>query len=110
METRSLTIMFADLAGYTSKTARSTRTNFMLLLDNYEKIVEPIFAEFYGTIVKKLGDGFLVAFESPTNAVLCGIKMQDSLFTYNKTISKKDRLNVRVAISTGEVQIRKNDV
>ncbi|MBW3012437.1 adenylate/guanylate cyclase domain-containing protein [Candidatus Woesearchaeota archaeon] len=110
METKTLTVMFADLAGYTSKTSKSSREKFVKLLDTYEQIVEPVFEEFHGEIVKRLGDGYLVAFESPTNAVLCGIKMQDNLFKHNRSVDISDILRVKIAISMGEVFIREHDV
>jgi len=110
METKTLAIMFADLAGYTARTSQSSRTNFIQLLDTYEQIVLPVFAEFNGKIVKKLGDGFLVSFESPTNAVLCGIKIQNELFIHNQNARKDEGLAVRIAVSMGEVHLRDDDV
>lgn len=110
METKTLTIMFIDLAGFTLRTSRIPRDKFLELLNRYENIVEPVVSEFKGNIIKKIGDAFLAAFESPTNAVLCGIKIQDALFKYNQQAQKIYNLNVRIAINTGEVHLRDNDV
>ena len=110
METKNLTIMFIDLAGYTIRTSRIPRDKFLELLDTYERLVEPLFSEFDGKIVKKIGDAFMAGFESPTNAVLCGIKIQDTLFKYNKHVRKRDKIRVRIAINTGEVHVRNGDI
>ncbi|PIN80701.1 hypothetical protein COV16_00425 [Candidatus Woesearchaeota archaeon CG10_big_fil_rev_8_21_14_0_10_34_8] len=110
METKNLTIMFTDLKGYTSKTSNSTRQVCMDLLDRYEYIVTPIFKRYDGEIIKEIGDAFMVAFESPTNAVLCGIEIQEEIFRYNSIVNKENRLRLKVAINSGEVQIRKNDI
>jgi class 3 adenylate cyclase len=110
METKNLTIMLTDLVDYTSKTSHIPRKKFLELLDTYEKLIEPIFEEFDGKLVKKIGDAFMAAFESPTNAILCGVKIQYTLFNHNQNLDKKDQIHVRVAINTGEVHLREDDI
>jgi len=110
METRNLVIAFVDLANYTGKTAFSSREQLYRLLEIYERLVEPIFPKFGGRIIKKIGDSFMVAFESPTNAVLCGMEVQNILFEHNQRAEKSEQLMVKIAIDMGEVQIRKGDL
>ncbi len=53
-----------------------------------------------------MGDAFLVAFESPTDAVLASVQVQKSLAVENaRTEDPTDALLVRIAISTGEVNV-----
>ncbi|MBR9692251.1 adenylate/guanylate cyclase domain-containing protein [Candidatus Woesearchaeota archaeon] len=111
METKNLTIMFVDLAGYTLKTSSIPRDKFLELLETYERIVEPIFSRFNGDIIKKIGDAFMVTFESPTNAILCGIDIQDALFKHNRhEVNREECLRVKIAINAGEVHIRNKDI
>ena len=110
METKTLTITFIDLVGFTTRTSHIPREKLLELIDKYEELVEPILYEFKGMVIKKIGDAFMVVFESPTDAVLCGIKIQDTLFNYNKTASKVDKIKVRIAINTGEVNIKDRDI
>lgn len=110
METKSLAVAFIDLAGYTGKTSRIPREKLLELLDTYDNLIGPIFPEFGGKVVKKIGDSFMVVFDSPTNAVLCGIQIQNTLFKHNKMVDKSKRLRVKIAIDLGEVHIRKGDV
>jgi class 3 adenylate cyclase len=102
--------MFTDLKGFTSRTSGSSREVFMDLLDRYEEVVKPIFGVYGGQIVKEIGDAFMVIFESPTNAVLCGMRIQDEIYKYNQTVEEYDQLRMRVAISAGEVHVRNDDV
>ena len=102
--------MFIDLVGYTRKTSSKSRENFIELLDTYSNIVTPIFPEFEGEIIKGIGDSYLVTFESPTNAVICGIALQNAMAAHNKDKQKKDQIHIKVAISSGEVHLRNNDV
>ena len=108
-ETRNLTIMFTDIKGYTSKTSMKKREDLEKFLDLHDTLIRPIFKQFKGTVVKTIGDAFMVVFSSPTNAVLCGMKIQSMLKDYNKKQEEDDRVEVRVAINSGEVHVRGND-
>ena len=110
VETKHLTIMFTDIKGFTSKASLSSREQLERMLDVHEQLLSPIFKKFHGKIVKTIGDAFLVTFNSPTDAVLCGIHVQRELQKYNENLSDQDDLKVRVAINSGEVTIKNNDV
>lgn len=109
-KTRHLTIMFTDIKGFTSKTSFSSRDKLDSFLALHDNLLAPIFRSHHGKVVKTIGDAFLVAFTSPTDAVLCGIAIQKRLKEYNMEIPKDDRLEVRVAINSGEVTIKDRDV
>ncbi len=110
MATRHLTVMFTDIKGFTNKTSHKTREELLTMLEEHERLVRPLFEKFGGTVVKTIGDAFLVTFESPTDAVLCGVKIQEVLRYHNKTAHENENIEVRVAINSGEVTIRDNDV
>ncbi|MBU0456682.1 MAG: adenylate/guanylate cyclase domain-containing protein [Nanoarchaeota archaeon] len=105
-----LTIMFIDIVGYTKTTARLSREKFNELHDIFDELSIPVFRNYDGKIIKKIGDAFLVSFKSPTNAVLCGMELQNTFQKYSKGKKSKDELMIRVALHTGEVSIRKNDI
>ena len=44
-----------------------------------QEIIEPAVAEHHGRIFKTTGDGFLVEFPSPMEAVRCAVSVQDAL-------------------------------
>jgi class 3 adenylate cyclase len=102
--------MFVDLAGYTQKTSTSTRQNFVNMFTSYKSIVQSVFPAYQGNIVKEIGDAYLAVFESPTNAVLCGVDIQKRLAERNKDIPLRDRIHVKAAITMGEVHVTENDV
>ncbi|MEM3154548.1 MAG: adenylate/guanylate cyclase domain-containing protein [Candidatus Woesearchaeota archaeon] len=103
-----LTVMFIDIVGYTKTTAQLSREEFTQMHDTFDNMSIPIFERYGGKVIKKIGDAFLVTFKSPTNAVLCGVELQNVFDHYNKTAKRPIR--IRVAIHTGEVIIRKDDV
>ncbi len=110
MRTKILTIMMTDIKGFTDKTARKTRSEMMAMLDKHEELILPVLESFGGRLVKTIGDAFLVTFLSATEAVLSGVAVQDKLDEYNRGKSEKDRIDIRIAINSGEVTVTDNDV
>ena len=110
MKTKHLTIMFTDIKGFTPKTSKMSRENLEKLLKLHDDLVIPVFKKFEGRVVKTIGDAFMVTFNSPTDTVLCGIALQQMLAKHNETASEDDKLEVRVAVNSGEVTIKNNDI
>ena len=103
-----LTVMFTDIVGYTRTTAQLSREEFTELHDTFDNISLPLFEKYSGKVIKKIGDAFLLTFKSPTNALLCGIELQNSFDNYNKRAQRP--IKIRVAVHTGEVIVRHEDV
>lgn len=106
VKSASLTVMMTDIAGYTERTSRQSREEAARWLSLHDALLQPVFRAFSGKVVKTIGDAFLVTFTSPTDAVHCGMAVQDRLFAHNVTCSPEDRIDVRVALSAGEVRLR----
>lgn len=105
-----LTIMIMDLAGYTKRTAFLPRDEFNELHDIFDALSLPVFKKFEGWVVKKIGDAFLVAFKSATEALHCAIELQNRFIEYNRNCEPKERMHIRVVVNSGEVLIKNNDV
>ncbi|WPB81579.1 adenylate/guanylate cyclase domain-containing protein [Archangium violaceum] len=110
MKTANLAIVFTDIQGFTERTSRQTLEQNQRLLKVHHDLLTPVFKAFGGRIIKSIGDAFLVTFESPTQAVLGGMAIQDRLWQYNRSVLEAERLDVRVAINVGEVRVESNDV
>ncbi|PTL85275.1 adenylate/guanylate cyclase domain-containing protein [Vitiosangium sp. GDMCC 1.1324] len=110
MKTANLAIVFTDIKGFTERTSRQTLEENQRLLKAHNDLLTPLFKAFGGRIIKSIGDAFLVTFESPTQAVLAGMAIQDRLWHYNRTALDSERLDVRVAINVGEVRLESHDV
>jgi len=106
MENRLMTIVFIDMQGYTKRSASQTIEEMKLFHDQLFKFVADIMLKWNGIMVKSLGDGFMVRFDSPTNAVQAGIELQRRLETRNaQMLSPESIVRFRVGINTGEVGI-----
>lgn len=110
MPTKTLTIMFTDIKGFTQRTSDSSRDRFNELMSAHERLLLPVFRHFDGRVIKTIGDAFLVCFDSPTDGVLCGLAIQEVLRQHNAAAAADDRIEVRVAMNLGEVELKDNDV
>lgn len=108
--TRNLTILLTDIKGFTDRTSHLSRVEIQELLDKHKEIVLPILEGKGGKLVKTIGDAFLMTFDSPTDAVLAGVQVQEALRTYNADRPTDRRIEIRIAINQGEVNLSDNDV
>lgn len=106
---KNMAVMFIDVQGFTSRTSASRRAETAAFISDLEDLCVAEVENYRGKIVKSTGDGFLLTFESSTDAVHCGMALQ------NKAIQRlsKNQPNsyqIRVVINTGEVLLRNNDI
>jgi class 3 adenylate cyclase len=106
MEHRLVTIVFIDMQGYTKRSAGQSVEEMKRFHDEFHSFVKNLVEEHDGVLVKSLGDGFLVRFDSPTKAVQCSYEMQQQLMSRNEDILNPDKIvRFRIGINTGDVGI-----
>ena len=108
--TRHLTILLTDIKGFTDKTSQKSRADIQRLLDDHRDVVLPVLQARGGRLVKTIGDAFLMVYDSPTDAVLSGVAAQDALAKHNADKGPEDRIDIRIAINAGEVNLVEGDV
>jgi class 3 adenylate cyclase len=110
VESRNLTIVFAGLCGYADRLGALTWEESQRMLRIHEALVDPAFRRFGGRRVKQTGGTFLVAFDSPTQAVLCAAALRERVRRFDDGVPPERRLQARVGIHLGEVRIDRGDV
>ncbi|MBI5624204.1 MAG: RDD family protein [Elusimicrobia bacterium] len=108
--TRNLAVLMTDIKGFTDKTSRRTRSEIQDMLEEHKSLVLPVLEEHGGRLIKTIGDAFLMVYESPTDAVLAGVEVQETLAKRNEGLSDDARLDIRIAINSGEVNLADDDV
>ncbi|HWE26207.1 MAG TPA: adenylate/guanylate cyclase domain-containing protein [Myxococcales bacterium] len=108
--TQNLAILLSDIKGFTARTSRQTREENFRMLAFHDALLLPVIRGFGGRKVKSIGDALLVTFRSPTDCVLCGMAIQDRLASWNVNRGPAERIEVRIAISLGEVRVDADDV
>jgi class 3 adenylate cyclase len=96
------TVLFSDIVGSTERAAALGDRAWRALLDAHDAIVRAELTRYGGTEVNTTGDGFVVAFESPTSAVLCGRAIVNG--------AAAAQVPVRIGVHTGECERRGDDL
>lgn len=102
--------MFTDMKGFTHKTFLTSRRQIAELLEIQDAIIRSSVRKFAGRVVKTMGDGHLIVFDSPTNAVLCGMDIQKKIGRHNQTTHPALHFELKIGINSGEVETKQNDV
>lgn len=77
---RSLSaVLAADIVGYSRHMNEDAAGTLAMLKRMRAEIMEPSVTDWRGQLVKSMGDGWIVTFDSVTNAVECAMQIQDKL-------------------------------
>jgi len=71
------------------------------------EVIEPGIRSHHGRLVKTVGDGFLVEFSSPVEAVRCAVDFQEALTALAATEPDKP-LQLRIGINLGDIIIEED--
>lgn len=94
-----VTVMFTDVVGSTTLNERLGDETWSRLLAEHRKTVRRLVLGRGGTEVGTQGDGFLMRFGSPADAVLCAVDLQRALL---EDPSELAPLQMRIGIHAGE--------
>jgi adenylate cyclase len=113
-ERKIVTVLFADLIGFTSLSEKKLPEEVVDLLNEYFKEMTDIIFKWDGTLDKFVGDEIMAFWGAPADqqnhaelAVRCALDMIDSLSRMQEKWMKegKDILGCGIGINTGEVLI-----
>ncbi|WP_162918438.1 adenylate/guanylate cyclase domain-containing protein [Taklimakanibacter deserti] len=109
MERRLITILAADVVGYSALMQRDEAGTFERLKADRRDLIEPKVREFRGHIFKLMGDGFLAEFASVADAVECAVALQQDMLLRNTERASEARIDLRIGINLGDVIIDGDD-
>lgn len=113
-ERKRISVMFSDIAGFTSFTDEADPAEVQLVLDDYFAEMAKVVFDNGGIIDKYMGDGILAFFENPENAVTSpqasiktAVAMQKKALALDKKYREQKRFPfaIRVAITTGYAKV-----
>ena len=96
-----ITVVFTDLEGFTSFTAREGDEVAAALIAEHQRMVGPIVRSRGGHIVKRMGDGLMLTFPAPEAALLAALELVEAI---------EEPLRLRVGLHVGEAVITRDDV
>jgi adenylate cyclase len=94
-------VMFTDLQGFTRFTSDHGDDAALALLDDHHKAVGPVVRSRGGRVVKRLGDGLMLAFVSPEAAALAAVEL---------VALRPEPLCLRVGVHLGEAVLTRDDL
>jgi adenylate cyclase len=103
-------ILLADVVGYSRLMSLDEEGTHVRLADFVKDLIEPKMAEYHGRLIRSMGDGFLVEFDSAVDAVRCGLDIQSALADRSSGVSRDRRLQLRIGINTGDVIVDERDI
>jgi pimeloyl-ACP methyl ester carboxylesterase len=96
------TVLFTDMVSSTARAATMGDERWRALLERLGEITAELAERYGGTVVKSTGDGHLLTFEGPTQAIRCA----EVLRAEAETLA----IEVRAGIHTGECELIGNDI
>ena len=103
-------VVAADIAGYSRLMGADEEGTLTRLKACRRDLIDPGIARHRGRIVKTTGDGFLIEFSSPVEAVRWAVAMQQGIVDRDTDIPEDKRLRFRIGINLGDVIIDDKDL
>lgn len=111
---QTITVLFADIRGFTSLSENEKPEKVVTLLNLYFSAMSEIIFEFGGTLDKYIGDGLMAIFGAPNaspndarHALQTAIAMQKRLLILNKDLRNEGfgEIQIGIGLHTGEATI-----
>ncbi|MEW5815917.1 MAG: adenylate/guanylate cyclase domain-containing protein [Spirochaetota bacterium] len=106
-EYRLAAIMFTDICGF-SRMLEQNEAQTLEMLKYLNQLVRALAVQYRGTVIKTIGDAFLVDFKNTFDAVKCAIQIQHELAAYNAT-TQENPLVLRIGIHLGDIYFFEDD-
>jgi len=108
-EMREVSILFADIVGFTPFSERTSPARIAELLNEYFSEMTEVIFKHEGTLDKYIGDAIMAVFGAPNpmedhayRAVATGLEMLERLEVLNNSREEPFRFQVRIGINTGK--------
>jgi len=107
---RLAAIVVGDIVGYSRLMELDEEGTHVRVKRIQRDLIEPSIREHYGRLVKTTGDGFVAIFDSPVEAVRCGIVIQQNMSGRNASLPRTHWIEYRIGINLGDVIIEDDDI
>ena len=105
---REVSILFADISGFTSMSETMSPSSVALLLNDYLSRMTDVIFKYEGTLDKYIGDAIMAVFGAPldmpdhaTRAIKTALEMQERLAEWNADRKEGPAFRIRIGINSG---------
>ncbi|NEK34658.1 adenylate/guanylate cyclase domain-containing protein [Rhizobium leguminosarum] len=110
LDRKLLAILAADMVGYSKAMEADEAGTIKRLKAIRTELINPAISRRHGTVIKLMGDGALVSFDSVVDAVACAAEFQNVVAARNADLPEPERIVFRVGINLGDVALVDGDV
>ena len=107
-EMQEVTVMFADLEGFTGMSERMHPEKLLSILNQYHQLMVEVVQQHQGTVDKLLGDGIMVLYNTPLpapdhalRAVATALDIRRRLAEFHQRLEPGHRLAINFGIHSG---------
>ena len=108
-EVREVTVLFADIVGFTTMSEKMSPSAVSLLLNDYLSRMTEVIFRYEGTLDKYIGDAIMAVFGAPIDmpdhaqrAIRTALEMQERLAEWNAERREGPELRIRIGINSGK--------
>ncbi|MBB3454735.1 adenylate cyclase [Rhizobium sp. BK313] len=110
MERRLAAVLIADVVAYGRLSQIDEEGTRMRFQADLKDVFEPTIAQHHGRLVKTMGDGLLVEFQSVVDALRCAVDVQQQKAKRNADVPTDQRLDFRIGINLGDIIVEGEDI
>lgn len=103
-------ILIADIVGYSRMMGEDEAGTLLAIQKLRFSLIDPTVGQHHGRIVKTMGDGLLVEFESVHHAVDCSLAIQKGVAEIMAAVPDRCKLRYRMGVNLGDVLSQGDDV
>jgi adenylate cyclase len=108
-EVREVSVLFADISGFTSMSEKMSPSAVALLLNDYLSRMTDVIFKYEGTLDKYIGDAIMAVFGAPLDmpdhaerAIRTALEMQERLAEWNAERKEGPAFRIRIGINSGK--------
>ncbi len=109
---QNVTVLFADLEGFTSLSERTPPQKLLSILNKYHTFIVKIIQRYGGTVDKFLGDGVMALYNTPleqpdhaARAVKSVLYIEDEIHSFHESVEPQYRIKINFGIHTGNAVV-----
>jgi adenylate cyclase len=107
---RLTAILVADVVGYSRLMGEDESGTVASLKEHRAELLEPKASQYNGRIIKLMGDGVLMEFDSVVEAVAFAVEVQCAIQGHNADLPEQRKVLYRVGLNIGDVIVEGDDI
>ena len=110
LERKLVSILIADIVGYSRLMSDDEEGTLSTIKSIQSDVLDPALTVHRGRVVKRMGDGLLIVFESVVDAVAFAVEYQKEITDFNLGLAPNRQVHYRIGVNLGDVVIDEDEI